>query len=226
MLPPASRLHRTAAIDPFCTARTQAAKALPNTHCKRGGGREAGVHGRFSPRTATDPSAAADPSWAELQQPPRGSHSHRLPPWRPRASREPCGKEKQLSNQPRNNRHSGLRPFPAPGALARAGPAHLSDAGDGLVVGGAERRHHLRQEGEDEQWGRGRLSAPRRGRNAQGPRRGPRDAAPPPAPQDPAPAVPLPSSHRCAARTWPPPPQRPLYTPGFSSCRPSSRSQA
>lgn len=39
----------------------------------------------------------------------------------------------------------------------------------------------------------------------------------------------LPSPPRCPpvpGRTWPPPPQRPLYTPGLSSCRPSSRSQA
>lgn len=34
------------------------------------------------------------------------------------------------------------------------------------------------------------------------------------------------AAHPFPGLTWPPPPQRPLYTPGLSSCRPSSRSQA
>lgn len=56
------------------------------------------------------------------------------------------------------------RPVPSPRSeLPGPGVAYLPDAGDGLVVGGAVRRHHLKQEAGNEQRGRARRSTQRRG---------------------------------------------------------------
>lgn len=223
---------------PLCSPRREQQRqrgrrgpALPYTTCKAVwcGGGDGEVSSPLSlpekPQAYSQQTARAVTSSTSRPWAPHSPDPCRHPPRGGPALPDPGGEEEQLPS----NAHTPLTPAagapPSPGTAGSL-PAELPRR---ARPGRGGRRLPAGRWRWARCWRGSTSSPPRAGEGVSSGARAPsrpgprRDAAP-------ASRLPPPPPGRCSRRpsprTWPLPPQRPLYTPGFSSCRPSSRSQA